>query len=160
MAVRARTGALAVLVGVLALGAAWLAGMRHKGSVVVEAQRNLNKRLLNPSQMATAGRPGAYAALLRHTGRTSGRTYETPVGAERTATGFVIALVYGAHTDWVANVLASGSATIVHQGTEHPVTRPQVRPLAEHLDEFPDSMRSSARLMNVTECLVLHDVTQ
>jgi len=157
MDVRARRGAAAGLVAAVALVAAWWVGMRHKGSVVVQAQRQINKALLNPRQMSSAGRPGGYASLIRHRGRTSGRSYETPVGAERTDSGFVIALVYGPQTDWVKNVLAAGSATIVHEGTPYPVERPEVRPLAEHLDDFPRSMRSSAWSMNITECLLLHD---
>jgi deazaflavin-dependent oxidoreductase (nitroreductase family) len=157
MDVRASRVGAAGLVAAVTLGVAWWIGMRHKGSIVVTAQRRINKALLNPGQMSRAGRPGGYAAIIRHAGRTSERSYETPVGAERTDGGFVIALVYGRQTDWVKNVLAEGSATIVHEGTHYPVERPEVRSLSEHLDDFPGSMRSSARLMNVTECVLLHD---
>ena len=79
--------------------------------------------------MRSAGTPGAYAAVIRHRGRVSGRPYETPVGAVATDDGFVIALVYGSRTNWLQNVLASGSATIVHEGQTYQVDRPEIVPM-------------------------------
>ena len=46
----------------------------------------------------------------------SGRQYETPVGPFAVGDDFVIGLPYGPGADWVRNVLANGSATLVHQG--------------------------------------------
>jgi hypothetical protein len=40
--------------------------------------------------------------------------------------GFVIGLVYGTRTNWLQNVLASGSATIVHEGQTHQVDQPEI----------------------------------
>ena len=64
-------------------------------------------------------------SVVHHVGRTTGRAYETPIGAVPTDDGFVIALPYGSNTDWLKNVLASGQATIVHDGTSHAVTGPR-----------------------------------
>lgn len=153
----ART-ALALLAGLLTLGVAWLVGMRNKRSFVVRAQRRVNKAVFNPTQMQTAGRPGAYAAVVRHTGRASGRQYETPVGAEPTDDGFVIALVYGRESDWLQNVLAAGSATIVYEGEDFDVTDPEVVPIDTAIDEFPEGSRSGLRLVGVTDCLRLRHV--
>jgi deazaflavin-dependent oxidoreductase (nitroreductase family) len=47
--------------------------------------------------------------VIRHTGRSTREPYETPVGAVATEDGFVIALVDGRGTDWLENLLASGS---------------------------------------------------
>src|SRR6267143_1895106 len=41
---------------------------------------------------------------------------------------FVMKLPYGRNTDWLKNVLASGSATIVHEGNTYRVDRPEIVP--------------------------------
>ena len=140
-----------LVAGVLAT---FLIGMRTKARPVLSAVRRMNRRFTNPRQMRSAGTPGAYAAVIRHTGRKSGRAYETPVGAEPTEDGFVIVLPYGVHTDWVANVMAAGSATIVHEGETYVVDHPRVAPLdaaAEAL--FPAKERRAQRLFGVHDCL-------
>jgi len=154
-------GRFVTVVGVLVLGGAalivaWLLGMRNKGSVVVAAQRRFNRAVINPRQPRTAGTPGSEVAVFRHTGRTSGRSYQTPVGAEPTDDGFVVALVYGPRSDWLKNVLASGSATIVHQGVSHLVDRPEVVPFGSVAHHFPDAR--SIRTFGVTEAVLLHKV--
>ncbi len=154
-------GRFVTVVGVLVLGGAalivaWLLGMRNKGSVVVAAQRRFNRAVINPRQLRTAGTPGSEIAVIRHTGRTSGRSYQTPVGAEPTDDGFVVALVYGPRSDWLKNVLASGSATIVHQGVSHLVGRPEVVPFGSVAHHFPDAR--SIRTFGVTEAVLLHKV--
>lgn len=141
--------------GLLGLGAVWLYGMRRKDSIVVRTQRRVNRAVFNPEQMKTAGQPGAYAAIVRHTGRTSGRAYETPVGAVPTQDGFAIALVYGSQTDWLKNVLASGTATVVHDGTAYSTHSPQVVPTATAAHHFPASEQRNLRLFRIEQCLLL-----
>lgn len=145
--------AAVIILGALALGLVWLRGMRNKQSAVVRFQRRVNRAVFNPRQMKTAGTPGAYASIIRHTGRTSGRLYETPVDALASDDGFVIALVYGSGSDWLKNVLAAGTATIVHEGLTYTVERPEVVPFDEVADTFPESDRRSLRFMGVQECL-------
>ncbi len=111
---------LGVFVGVV------LGGMRSKSPPVLNAVRRFNRSVSNPRQMATAGSPGAYASVIRHVGRTSGREYETPIGAIATEDGFVVALPYGANADWLKNLLASGSASIVNEGSTYRVDQPEV----------------------------------
>jgi deazaflavin-dependent oxidoreductase (nitroreductase family) len=143
-----------VVLGVAALVAAWLLGMRNKGSVVVSAQRRFNRAVINPRALRTAGTPGSEAEVIRHTGRTSGRSYQTPVGAEPTDDGFVVALVYGPRSDWLKNVLASGTATVVHQGASFPVERPEVVPFDSVAHYFPDAR--AIRTFGVTQAVLLH----
>ena len=64
--------AVVVLV-LIALGAVWFVGMRTKWRPVIDFQRRANRRVVNPRQMRTAGEPGAYAGIVRHVGRRSGR---------------------------------------------------------------------------------------
>jgi len=146
------------LVGVLFLGLltvsiAFLLGMRARSPRLLNAVRRANRAVFNPRQMQSAGTPGAYASVIRHRGRTSGTPYETPVGAVATDDGFVIALVYGPRTDWLANVLASGSATIVNEGRTYQVDQPEVVPIAAAAAHLSASDQRSHRLIGVDQCL-------
>jgi deazaflavin-dependent oxidoreductase (nitroreductase family) len=78
--------------------------------------RRLNKWILNPAMRILAGGRYWFAATIEHVGRRSGRTYVTPVLAQRTPTGFVGPLPYGADTDWLQNVLAAGRCTVHWHG--------------------------------------------
>ena len=124
MQVAALAGAM--LVGLTAIALVYLLGMRAKSPLVQRPLIRLQRAIINPQQMRTAGTPGAYASVIRHRGRVSGRPYETPVGAVAAGDGFVIGLVYGSRANWCQNVLASGSATIVHEGQTHQVDQPEI----------------------------------
>ncbi len=103
--------------------------------------------------MKKAGTPGAYASVVRHVGRTTGRPYETPVGAFATDDGFVIALPYGSQADWLKNVLASGSATIVDEGKTYRVDRPELVPTSVAAPHLPPKEQRNLRLFRVDQCL-------
>jgi hypothetical protein len=66
---------------------------------------------------------------------------------------FVIALPYGPGADWVRNVRAHGSATLVHEGRTVWVDQPVVVPLAEVLADLPRSEQRTLRLFGVNQCL-------
>jgi deazaflavin-dependent oxidoreductase (nitroreductase family) len=94
---------------------------------VRDTVRTFNKYVLNPAMLHLAGRRHWYAAVIRHTGRSSGKSYATPVVADRVAgDGFIVPLPYGTGVDWLRNVLASGSATITVGGQSYDVTEPKV----------------------------------
>jgi deazaflavin-dependent oxidoreductase (nitroreductase family) len=143
----------AVLLGLLAVLVAFVVGMRARSPRLLNAVRRMNRAVVNPVQLRSAGTPGAHAAVIRHDGRTSGRPYQTPVGAVPTDDGFVIALVYGPHTDWLKNVLASGSATIVHEGRSHRVDQPEVIPLQAVAGYLSANDQRNLRLIGVDRCL-------
>jgi deazaflavin-dependent oxidoreductase (nitroreductase family) len=137
-----------------ALAAVWFLGMRNKWPPVLDFQRKVNRRVINPRQMRDAGKPGAFAAVIRHVGRTSGTAYETPVVPFPRGDRYVIALPYGTRPDWVKNVLAAGTAELVHEGEEFTVTSPVVRVLAP--DDVPAREQRAMRLFGNTECIELH----
>ena len=112
----------------VAIGVVFFVGMRTGSPLVRNVVRRFNRTFGNPHQMKTAGKPGAYASVIRHVGRTTGRSYETPMVPFATEDGFVIALPYGSGTDWLKNVMASGSATIVHEGNTYQVDQPDLFP--------------------------------
>jgi deazaflavin-dependent oxidoreductase (nitroreductase family) len=146
-------GVLGVVI--LAVVAVFIAGLRTKYPPVVDRVRRFARDVGNPQLLKTAGKAGAKASIIRHTGRTSGRQYETPVTAMVTADGFVIALPYGRNTDWLKNVLAQGSATMVHDGTGYRVDQPQVVPSASAAADFSPTERRTLRWFGVDECLRL-----
>ncbi len=93
---------------------------------VRDAVRTFNKYVLNPAMLHLAGRKHWYASVIRHTGRTSGKSYVTPVVADPVAGGFIVPLPYGVGVDWVRNVLAAGSATITSAGSTYDVVAPEI----------------------------------
>jgi deazaflavin-dependent oxidoreductase (nitroreductase family) len=141
-----------VFVSVLALGVIFLEGMRRKSPVVLDAVRK-SSRAMKPMVLKTAGTPGASASVIHHVGRRSGTVYQTPVDAVPTEDGFVIALPYGENTDWLKNVLASGLASIVHDGVTHAVDTPEVLSMVDAAHLFPASDQRTLRLFKVDICL-------
>jgi deazaflavin-dependent oxidoreductase (nitroreductase family) len=88
-------------------------------------------RATRPLALRSAGQEGSSTSVVRHVGRRSGRTFETPVIAAQHDDSFLIALPYGKRTDWLKNVLDKGLATIVTNGNTYEVDRPEVIPMAE-----------------------------
>jgi deazaflavin-dependent oxidoreductase (nitroreductase family) len=74
-----------------------------------------NRRFWNPLVLRVAGHLPGFA-IVSHAGRKSGRIYRTPLNAFRTDGGYIIALTYGAESDWVKNVLAAGSCELFTRG--------------------------------------------
>jgi deazaflavin-dependent oxidoreductase (nitroreductase family) len=152
---------VAAAAGVLGLAVAapvavLLLGLRRKYPPVVDMVRRFARDVGNPRMLRSAGGPGASASIVRHVGRSSGKSYETPVTAVPTADGFVIALPYGANIDWLKNLLAAGSATLVHDGQAHLVDQPEVVPVARAAQDFSPGERRVLRVLGVNECLRLH----
>lgn len=80
--------------------------------------------------------------LVVHRGRRSGREYQTPVNVFPADDGFVIALTYGADTDWLKNVQAAGGCELRTRGrvlrvgsprVYHDETRHGIRPLEREM---------------------------
>jgi deazaflavin-dependent oxidoreductase (nitroreductase family) len=65
-------------------------------------------------------------ATLRHTGRTSGKVYATPVVGLRTAEGFLIPLPFGDATQWARNLFAAGGGGIRFAGREYRISEPRI----------------------------------
>ena len=150
----------AAVMSLVALATVFLVGMRSKSPAVMGRVRRFNRAVTNPRVLRSAGSPGASAAVIRHVGRVSGRSYETPVGPYAIRDGFMIALPYGPDTDWVRNVLASGSATLVHEGRTVPVHHPEVIPTTEVVRDLPTSEQRTLRLFRVDRCLRVRSVPE
>jgi hypothetical protein len=83
-----------------------------------------------------AVRPGAYAAVAHHIGRRTAASSTTRVNATPAGAGFMIALPFGAGTDWVRNVRASRSVTITYGGRSYVADRPEIVPLIDNAARF------------------------
>jgi hypothetical protein len=137
----------------LTVGVVFFVGMRTGSPLVRDVVRRFNRAFGNPHQMKTAGTPGAYASVIRHVGRETARSYETPVVPFATEDGFVIALPYGSGTDWLRNVMASGSATIVHEGNTYRVDQPELVPTAMAAPYMPAKEQRELRRFAIDQCL-------
>jgi deazaflavin-dependent oxidoreductase (nitroreductase family) len=100
---------------------AWLALLKH----------TLNRATV---PLARAG-IGPFS-LVRHVGRRTGHTYETPLLLARVADGFVAELTYGPNVAWYRNVVAAGRCSVVHGGTEFTIGRVEVCDSATGLRAF------------------------
>jgi deazaflavin-dependent oxidoreductase (nitroreductase family) len=143
------------VIALVVLLVVFLVGMRTKSPAVVDGVRRINRAFTNPRVLRSAGTAGANAAIIRHVGRTSGRRYETPVGPFEVGDDIVIAMPYGMRADWVRNVLAAGTAELVHQGRTMTVTEPRVVPTSEVLDALPSGEQRTLSLFGVDSCLRL-----
>ena len=113
-------------------------------------------RRMRPLAMRSAGREGSATSVVGHVGRRSGRAYQTPVTVARHEDSFLIALPYGDRTDWLKNVLAAGSATIVSDGHSYRVDRPEVIPMAEAIAYFRPRDQRMQRQFHVETALQVH----
>jgi deazaflavin-dependent oxidoreductase (nitroreductase family) len=111
---------------------------------------------MRPLAMRSAGKEGSSTSVVRHVGRRSGRTYETPVTAVRHDDSFFVALPYGERTDWLKNVIDCGSATIVTNGQAYEVDRPAVIPMAEATAYFRPMEQRMHRQFGVDSALQVH----
>jgi deazaflavin-dependent oxidoreductase (nitroreductase family) len=91
-----------------------------------------NRRYTNKVSRHVAGWMPGFGIVV-HTGRRSGRTYETPINVFRRSGGFTFALTYG-RADWVENVIAAGSARLRTRRREHVITKPAIVDAPRHPD--------------------------
>ncbi len=142
-----------VVLALAALAALFVISMRTKYPPVLKAVRRFNRAVTKPQAMKTAGQPGAPYSTIQHVGRTSGTSYETPIGPVSTGDGFVIPLPYGTTPDWLKNVLAAGSAVIINEGITYQVDRPELIPSATALPHVPAGEQRALRVFGVDQFL-------
>jgi deazaflavin-dependent oxidoreductase (nitroreductase family) len=94
-------------------------------------------------------------SLVRHVGRKSGKSYETPIILATVPEGFVAELTYGEKVDWYRNVVAAGGCVVVHRGKTYRVSgiEPCTAERGQHA--FPPPFRQILRAAGRTEFRVL-----
>jgi deazaflavin-dependent oxidoreductase (nitroreductase family) len=108
--------------------------------------------------MRSAGSEESNTSVVRHVGRSSGRSYETPVVAVEHDHTLLIALPYGERTDWAKNVLASGLASVVTHGQAYEVDQPHIIPMVDAPSYFGTKEQKLHRRFAVDTCLRVHRV--
>lgn len=110
----------------------------------------VNKRVFNPIEVRRGARP-----VLIHTGRSSGRTYRTPLDAHRLPDGYVFIPMYGPRTDWVKNVLSAQGARLRIDGREIELQSPRlvakkdIWPLLPATTKTPPSITDTSQLLRM-----------
>jgi len=132
-----------------------LAGLRWQVPPVLDLIRRMNRSVTNPRVMRTAGTAETQTSVIEHVGRKSGRTYETPIDIIESDTGLLIALPYGIRADWVRNVVAVGSATVVTRGERVDVGSPTIVATADVAELIPRRTMRMLRLFGVGHFLRL-----
>jgi deazaflavin-dependent oxidoreductase (nitroreductase family) len=92
---------------------------------IPKAVARFNRRVTNRVTRHIAGWMPGFAIVI-HTGRRSGRTFETPINAFRGGDGYRIALTYGADSDWVRNVMAAQGCDLIHLRKQIALHRPRI----------------------------------
>jgi deazaflavin-dependent oxidoreductase (nitroreductase family) len=113
-----------------------------------------NRRVTNPIQRRWAGRiPGH--AIIEHVGRTSGRSYRTPVMCFRRSGGFVFLVGYGLGSDWVRNLLAADGGTVIHRGRRYEVDNVRLVPSPAGRELLPRPLQLITRLAREGDVLTV-----
>jgi deazaflavin-dependent oxidoreductase (nitroreductase family) len=109
----------------------------------------VNKRVFNPWEIRRGVRP-----VLTHVGRSSGKTYRTPLDAHPVEGGYLFILVYGSESDWVRNVFEAGQARLLISGQEEiRLVKPRLIDEAEAWQALGDTVKRPPRLLRITEYL-------
>lgn|SRR5690349_9467430 len=78
------------------------------------------RNTLNRATVRAARRGRGPFSLIRHTGRRTGRPYETPMLLIPYGDGFIAELTYGPSVAWYRNVVAAGGrCTVLHKGVTY-----------------------------------------
>lgn len=99
--------------------------------------RTFNKYVTNRVLRRFAHSSRGPFAILRHTGRRSGKEYETTFWVWPQGDDFVIALTYGPEVDWLRNLQASGNGTLFWHGKTYTISNPELIDSSVALPAFP-----------------------
>jgi deazaflavin-dependent oxidoreductase (nitroreductase family) len=137
------------------------AGMRRGDQAVIDAKRARNKRFANRliTTVGRAGRRRSIFAILRFTGRRTGRRYRTPIRLVEHGDGFIVPLTYGSRTSWYVNLLAN-PGELQWQGQTVPVGDPTLVPTSTVAHLLPLPSRILMWLDGTDTCVRLEHVVQ
>ncbi len=108
----------------------------------------INKRVLNPLELRRGVRP-----VLTHVGRSSGKTYRTPLDAHPVDGGYIIIVMYGPDSDWVQNVLAAGAAALEIDGDAFELMSPRLVSKEDAWQLLSTTTKAPPDYLRVTEYL-------
>ena len=104
---------------------------------------NFQIKYINPVAVPLARvMPGI--TVIRHRGRTSGKSYETAISAYRKGNTVAIMLAHG-KTNWVKNILAAGEAELTLGGRDVHLVNPRIVAAGTDDASLPRMARIAAR---------------
>ena len=113
----------------------------------------VNRVVTNRVTGLFAGHVPGFGVIV-HQGRRSGRQYRTPVNVFGVPGGYLVALTYGADSDWVKNVVAANRCILEVRGRRVRLTNPRIV-RDESRRDVPPIVRTILGLLGVTEFLRL-----
>ena len=114
----------------------------------------VNKRVFNKLELKRGKRP-----VLTHVGRSSRKTYRTPLDAHPVDNGYLFILVYGSGSDWAKNVLAAGTASLKVGGDEFELVSPRLVTKDVAWQLLPSTVKAPPNFLRITEFLQM-DIRQ
>ena len=118
--------------------------------------RYFNKNILNRLTGIVARSAHGPFVIVQHTGRKSGRCYETPIIAIPTTGGFVVALTYGPDVDWYKNISASGRGGVLRHRREHAICGVEPLETRSGLAYFPPFESAILRRIGIRDFIKLN----
>lgn len=116
-------------------------------------------RLFGPVAKPVAGtRVFPLWAILRHTGRTSGKAYSTPIVALHAPDGFLIPLPFGDATQWAKNLLAAGGGSLRSAGREYRIVEPRIIDSEAAASYLPAFIRFAAGRLGLRHWVLVRKV--
>jgi len=106
--------------------------------------RRVNRVVTNPI-LGTIAWVVPPLAVVHHVGRTSGRTYRTPVVAFKTAKGFVIPMTYGRDVDWGRNLVKAGGGEVEQMGRRFALRHPRIVDIKTAAPHLPGAVAAFLR---------------
>src|SRR6476619_6795546 len=113
-----------------------------------------NRHVTNPIQRLWAGWAPTMG-ILEYVGRTSGKSYRTPLTVFSTDDGVAILLTYGPNRDWLKNVTAAGGGRMKRYGKTFEVRDPEVMPKAQAAPSVTGLMRPLFGLLPFEQAVLL-----
>lgn len=113
--------------------------------------RPFTSRIFNRLSIHFAGWLPSFA-ILTHVGRTSGKTYRTPINVFHRGDHVVFALTYGSDVQWLKNIMAAGECEMRTRGRDVHLVEPELI-IDPDLKLMPAPVRVMGRFNRVTELL-------
>ena len=117
--------------------------------------RHFNKRFLNRLTGRIARSNWGPFSIICHTGRQTGKQYETPLIVIPTQDGFVVALTYGPNVDWYRNIKAAGGGSILRRGVETRFGKVESMLPQTALTCFPAPARAILKIVGIQDFIKL-----
>ena len=114
-----------------------------------DRMRYVAKHVINRLTSRNAGSAKSPFAILRHVGRRSGKTFETPIMVAPLGEDFVLALTYGPKVDWYRNLQANGKGTLIWHGKTYTIEKLEPLDRKTGLSAHHRHERVILRILNV-----------